>query len=191
MIANVKKVRTIANPNPKFYKGARAHLEVGFTRIGEQDPYFHVLAGVEHKLRNNRWESAYGRFACCADHEAARRYFPEVANLIRWHLSAIHSGPMHYEANAIFWAEVAQGLKPRGAYDPDPVEAFKHTVVFGALAGDGNPADAAVTASLTTDELRTWLRARLPALMAQFKADVEAAFPGMWESAEALPPGRF
>lgn len=162
----------------RWYADARAHAEIGFTVFPEQEPHFHVLAGIEHKKKNNRWESAYGAFACCDDHATLVKHFPEHANLVRWHLCALRSGPLHYEANALYWARLARGEAEVSKIGPDPVEAFKKTVVWGAVpeADVGNPWADAV-------HLHAWLRERLPALMGAFKADVEAVFPALWTAA--------
>lgn len=209
---------TISRPNVKptnpRCKVANAVAEIGFTRLGQQEPYFHVLAGVDNKLGNGRWESTYGRFAACADHDTFRREFKEeaVQKLPRWHLCGIYTGPMHYEANAIYWAEKFQKAKEAigqeiGAASEAAaaLTSFKHTVVWGALVGeetDANGQDeiARDAARLGVDteglypwtygqeKLREWLRLRLPALMAEFQHDVQNAFPGMWMAAERLMP---
>ena len=68
-------------------------------------------------------------------HEAIEATFPELAYLIPWHLCALEEGPMHYEANAVCWAEYIVGFSALTA-PPTPVKAFKSTVVFGAVKGD-------------------------------------------------------
>lgn len=112
-----------------------------------------------------------------------------LAELARWHLCNITSGPMHYVANAIYWAEHMHGLsdyKHDGRCDP--IDAFQQTVVFGAVPGDEMPRLDALPGEdlgdVDTAELRkkqkqhlrevvsAWCEARRPALMAQFEADL-------------------
>lgn len=177
--------RNVPAPSP-HYKAGRSHVEIGFMKLGEQEPYFHVLGGTEGKLRNNRWASDLGRFACCADHDDVRKNWPEYAALVRWHLCAVKAGPMHYEDNALYHAEAAR--KARAAGDAEAATkallAFEHTVIYGAVASDPNVSTSVIM--LPEADLRAWLRARLPALMAQFRADVEKHFPGMFAAAEVL-----
>lgn len=174
----VREIPTPAKMATYFCK-ARAHAEIGFVQLGMQDPYFHALAGVEGQLRNGRWEGDLGRFACCADHEALRKHFPKYARLVRWHLCSITTGLMHYEANAIYWAEGVR-TGPPGARDA-AIQHFRSTTCFGALDTDGGEPWL-----LPEDQLRSWLSIRPPALMAAFRADIDATFPGMWEAALAL-----
>jgi hypothetical protein len=159
-------------------------IRYGFEYLGgNPDPHFYVTCDTYEKRRGGRWEDAGGGAA----HEHISKIAPQLIPIIRWHLCGMDTGPMHYEANAIFWAEVAQGKHERKSYDPDPLAAFRTTVVFGAVESDGTDADAAVTATLTPDELRSWLRARFSALMAAFRRDVDAVAPGLWvEAVEAL-----
>lgn len=157
--------------------------EIGFQKLGVQEPYFHVLAG-----EYDRRERGY---ACCANHKLFAEKFPEFAHLAKWHLVSIRSGPMHYEANAIYWSEKARGVSKwdKSPGEPDPVEAFKSTVVFGAALGHD-------TASLDAgpmhpwlfepEALKAWLEIRKPMLMAKFHEEIDAAFPGMWTLAEGL-----
>lgn len=182
VVRNVRAVPKDAVPHR--YNAARCHMEIGFLKLGEQEPHFYALAGVEGQLRNGRWEGDLGRFACCANHDALRAHFPEYVHLARWHSCGIESGPMHYEANAVYWSEMAQGKRAASEFSRvDPIEAFKRTVVFGALPPLWDTGEPWL---LPAAELSAWLRDRLPALMAQFRKDVEAAFPGMWDRALAL-----
>lgn len=151
---------------------------LGFTKIGDQAPHFHALAGA--------WSPMDRDYITCANHALLAKRFPEHAHLAKWHLCAIDSGPMHYEANAIFWAEIAQGKRERKPGDPDPIVAFKHTVVWGALEGETDDAMLRHILTCDADFIRTFLAARLPALMKKFHAEIDEAFPGMWDAALAL-----
>lgn len=116
------------------------------------------------------------------------QYFPELVPLLRWHLCVIDGLPMYYEANSLYWAEAALNISK---YAPqarvDPLDAFISTCIFGAIPGESLP-DCLTVAPwrivtpsikrLLRDELNRdltpWLRKRLPALQAQFMADMQA-----------------
>jgi hypothetical protein len=172
--------RTVPPPGSGFSAG-RSHCEIGFEKLGPQEPYFHVLGGTQGRYRNNRWED----FGLCADHNDVRANWPEYAHLIRWHLAGVVSGPMYYEDNALYHARIAQeALDAR--MDPAPaIASFKRHVVFGAVGTDGDDLDALIVATKAPAELRHWLATRRQALMAAFRADVDKQFPGMFDAALA------
>lgn len=136
-----------------------------------------------------------------------------LPRLIRWHLFDVRSGPMHYKANAQYWFQMAMEkagkLRPYSSpsgykdHHPDPLEAFKSTVVFGAVPDDEMPVmpdlprppdktDAYVydghvaerrlnewnsrCRELCDDVVEKWCDARFPALMKSFEADMVAWF---------------
>ena len=114
-----------------------------------------------------------GLISCGCQHEIVAQLFPQLAPLVKWHLSDAEGGPMGYKANALYHA----GLCPKylgqpGETYPANWEYFKGHVVFGAVETD--PADISVIQSMTKAELSTWLDARLPSLMAEFQKAVES-----------------
>lgn len=48
---------------------------------------------------------------------------------------------MYYFANGKYWFEVAQGKAQQGKFPIDPIDAFKHTIAFGAFPGDEAPSE--------------------------------------------------
>lgn len=71
--------------------------------------------------------------------------FPEIACLVRWHLCDDRAEPLHYIANGKYWLEKHLGIfkvfensenEGRRPGEPEPFEAFKSTIVFGALDDD-------------------------------------------------------
>jgi len=92
------------------------------------------------------WARNAGAFGGCF-HDAIRETFPEYAELIKWHLVST-DGPLHYIANTVYHAK-------QGELD---------------LARD-----SAVAPDATIEQLsdKQWLEDRLPALLAEFKADIE------------------
>ena len=86
--------------------------------------------------------------SCGCQHDLVAIHFPELAPLIKWHLTST-DGPLHYVANTVYHAE-------QGKLD----YARK-----SAIAPDATLAEL-------SDE--SWLLARLPALMVEFRAAVES-----------------
>lgn len=108
---------------------------------------FSITAEIVAKDKRRGWLAG----GCCHDEVAAA--FPGLAPLIKWHLTST-DGPMHYEANTIYHAESRNFAAARsGAVWPDATDA---------------------ELSQEPEALRAQLRARLPALMADFKAAVES-----------------
>lgn len=140
----------------KRMRGGREYIRAlyGFHYIpGNSRPYFSITADIaEPATSQNRHEAeATGeglpegrKFritggGCC--HDDIRKYFPELAPLIRWHLAS-DEGPMHYEANGLHWMRCHLSIyrifpsRPAEPADPKGMEHFKGTIVFGALASD-------------------------------------------------------
>jgi hypothetical protein len=88
--------------------------------------------------------------ACCG---LLARYVPECAEYERWHLCS-SNGPMHYVANTVYLASEARELAAarRAAVWPDATDA---------------------ELSAEPVELRAMLAARLPGLLAGFRAFVD------------------
>lgn len=131
----------------------------GFHYIrGNRRPYFGITADIaELATYHNRheynatgaglpesgqWKIVGG--GCC--HEDIAKSFPELAYLIKWHLCDDDGTPMHYLGNASYWLQKHFGVyrvfshsEPEGRRpgEGDPLETFKHHIVFGALESDG------------------------------------------------------
>src|SRR5438309_1980230 len=113
-------------------------IDYDFGHQHNQAPHFSITGEIEHRQAKTRgpWREDSG--GCL--HEEIAKHFPELASLVKWHLSAVGQGPMHYEANAMFWWEHAIGLREFTSYDRvtgSPVEEamrrFEHTVVYGGI----------------------------------------------------------
>lgn len=158
-------------------------LEFGWSQHGEQDPYFAV---THHTKRGHDGRGPDDSFGAGVDFER----FPEFKNAARWHLVAKSGTPMHYVANACYWAEYVAGCSSfkRKDYDPDATVAFKSTVVFGALEDDVMPSlaypypeghDADCEPALPEEHrahvkavVTAWCLARLPRLLEVMKKDL-------------------
>lgn len=138
--------------------------------------------------RNGRWD--FG--GCCHDEIAQR--FPELKPLIKWHLCST-DGPMHYVANTLHHAgdrdcwEALEFLEALQRCNPH-FERYA-TTFSGGKARDLDVARSSAIWPEATDEelsqepeaLKAALVARLPALKAAFRADIEAC-GFIWPSAE-------
>ena len=107
---------------------------------------FAITGDIDRK-QGSRWEEDSG--GCI--HDKIARHFPEVAHLIRWHLSSTN-GPMHYVANTVYWVE-------QGNYSH-----ARSTAVWPSATDE----------ELAAPNLKERLEERLAALLDDFKADVEA-----------------
>lgn len=106
---------------------------------------------------------------CGCLHDTIAVNFPQLAPFIKWHLCST-DGPMHYIANALYWAGQS-GYCNGKADDPPNEKHLKSTIIFGALPDDSvvNPMQLA-----KEGRLKPWLEARLPKLLEAFEKDVRS-----------------
>lgn len=102
---------------------------------------------AEIRGRNQR-TGRYEIQSCGCLHDETTRAFPELAPFLKWHLVS-SDGPMHYIANTILWAK------------ENNLKNARSTAVWP----DGTLKQMKDPEALT---------ARLPALMSEFKKDVES-----------------
>lgn len=133
---------------------------------------------------------------CC--HEEVAKAFPELAPLIKWHLTST-DGPMHYVANTVYHA-TEDGPKSAWVYFEDQANGVeRHCVKYCDIPEAENTCktagytmevdpktakvanldyarSSAVWPDATREQLldKDALLARLPALMAEFKQAVES-----------------
>ncbi len=93
--------------------------------------------------------------ACGMLHDDVARIFPELTPLLKWHLCS-SDGPMHYVADSLYWA----GRKEWGKLN---LKTFRSTAIWP----DATEQDM----KNATEES---LSARLPSLLAEFRAAVES-----------------
>ena len=103
-------------------------------------------------------------------HDEVARHFPEIAHLIKWHLCST-GGPLHYVANTVYLAgdRDHNGLKAGervrvGEGKERQLEAARSSAVWPDATDE----------ELTAPGLTERLEERLAALLADFRADVEA-----------------
>ena len=107
----------------------RIRITYGWSYIqGNRAPHFHV----QYEERDATEIIGCG----LASRELIEEHFPELLKLVRWHLCDTME-PMHYQANAQYWWELHAGRSDyHNEHGPVPLEAFKNTIVFDALASD-------------------------------------------------------
>ncbi len=98
------------------------------------------------------------RTVCCGCiHDEIAEHFPELAPLIKWHLVS-SDGPLHYVANT--------------TYHAGDLDFARNSAVWPEATDE--------QLSLPKDELTKLLEARLPALIAEFRATIEG-IGFLWE----------
>lgn len=128
---------------------------------------------------------------CC--HDEVVKHFPEFKRFLKWHLMS-SDGPMHYFSNVVYFAgdRDYNGLlkgEQKVKKNKEGLPMFEEdgeTPVYTGLVGEGKERefDAARRAavwpeatdeqlSLPKDELIKLLAERLPALLEEFKKDME------------------
>lgn len=149
----------------------------GWHKIGQQEPYWSVTGEIQ-ALRGNRWrEDSMGSI-----HDSIAKHFPELASAIKWHLSNLTTGPMHYVENAVYWYEKHLGVSKYPDKDDHEkaLNHFRSTVVYGAVEEIAIPlpslegyspsnARAAIRIAISA-----WCDFRLAALLAAMKQETDA-----------------
>jgi hypothetical protein len=121
---------------------------------------FTIMADLYEKTRRNGEQSSESDYvvnsrgkkryltSCGCQHDLVAVHFPELAPLIKWHLTST-DGPTFYVADTVYHAQKGRlDYARRSAIAPD-----------ATLAELGD---------------ESWLLARLPALMVEFRAAVES-----------------
>lgn len=154
---------------------------------------FSITAEIDEQ-RNGVWRDCCG--GCC--HDEVSKRFPELAPFIKWHLT-ITDGPMHYIANTVYHA-TEHGPKSAWVYFGDkesgianqcmkycdiaeaekickkPGFSMEVDIKTAKVANLDYARSTAVWPDATQEQLldSEALKERLPALMEEFKRDVES-----------------
>lgn len=143
-------------------------MDYAFARRNNQAPYFSITGEIQSGgARGGKWrDESFGTL-----HDDIAWRFPGFRSLLPFHLMSTE-GPMHYLANAKYWWEkyIGRSKWSRGLGEPDPLEAFKRTILFGALPDDKNVKPRRVKWS----KVEPWLKARLPLLIDVFHKKMSA-----------------
>lgn len=146
------KQRWVSEPRPAgkgYPQGSTIKAEISFDdECGNGRNGFAVTATVKNPRRRDDIEAG-GRL-----HEDVARVFPELAGLIKWHLSYT-DGPMYYLANTVYHARNRN------------LDAARSCAVWPEATDE--------QLSVGADELKAALTARLPALLHEMRQDITAA----------------
>lgn len=128
--------------------------------ISGQDPYFAVTGDTN---------TGPGGML----HEMIAKHVPEFAPYLRWHLTSINTGPMHYIANGVYWWKKAVNREPKA------LDYFKSTIVYGSAPtfdglADGDLLNMGMGESSVV--VKAFLVNRFGEMMNAFHADMRALF---------------
>jgi hypothetical protein len=163
----------VTTPWRRYKEGGRNYriqakygIDEEFARRNNQAPHFSITGTID-ELRGGRWMDSGGG----AIHEDLARHFRWLRPYFKWHLFSVGEGPMHYLGNAKYWWEKMAGISEWKArpHDPDPAEAFAHTVILGALPDDP---ETVPTDPDAWPGVEAWLHERLPRLLEAFERDM-------------------
>lgn len=135
----------------------------GLQHFDGQLPYFSITATIS---KYNREVSG----GCL--HDEIRKTFPELAELIPFHLCDSNGIPMHYVADAVYWAELATGVsKWHGKTTvPNGYNSFEDVLASHILAdvlGDQGEIKDAIM--LSKPDFEKWLNDRKERLFKAMK----------------------
>lgn len=141
--------------------------------VGNRMPYFSLTADT-YRAERGTWKNDGG--GCC--HEDIAKAFPELAELIQFHLWDSDGLPMHYVANGLYWAELAAGVSqwqkgPHYLHGKTHMGILQGHCACGVLGDDLEVAEKAMGLAngLTTgSEFKLFLSQRIPAMKAAFDA---------------------
>lgn len=135
-----------------------------------QAPHFSATLDT-YRWAFNRWaEDSFG-----AQHDEIARLFPELQPYLRWHLVSTE-GPMHYIANAAYWAGLDKQWCQGKLGDPPNRQHFDFTVLWGTLPGDDGLQHPMDDPDLDRAKLTAILEARRAALLAAYQEAMETLF---------------
>ena len=134
-----------------------------------------IYSSETRRRRDGYFRGVGGWIAGGCYHDKIKRRVPELAPFVKWHLCDAENGPMHYIENSLYFAGHCPRFMRRENESPNyPADwaFFAEHVALGAVPSD--PENTAGLEKMTADELKNWLIARKPELMAAFKRDVES-----------------
>lgn len=155
-------------PREISYYGRPAFI-TATVRLDDEWGNGHNTFSITGEIRvRGRWEAG----GCL--HDEIAKAFPELAPLIRWHLCST-DGPLHYIENTMYW------LGWRGYCDgrdgsPPNLDHARKSAVWPDMPDHTPSGDLASVIGRQDAKgvIEAELRERLPGLMAEFRAAVEA-----------------
>lgn len=185
-----KQVKTFLSPVYQARKGVYVALEVkvryddqcgnGHNTFAITADEIRYLKDGSRRAMSNTWYSG----GC--QHDLVAKKFPGLAPLIKWHLVS-SDGPMHYIANTIYWAELANKGGDNGPYSTHKtreqcLNAARNSAVgadlpdefFAPDEGEQEIYPGVMVPVNTFNRLKQALEDRLPQLLEEFKRDIES-----------------
>jgi hypothetical protein len=124
---------------------------------------FAITGSIYERISGDRWRDYAG--GCL--HKEIVKHFPELSQYIKWHLTS-EDGPMHYEANTLYWLGFSGYCD--GKHNSPPNLAFaRSTAVWPDMPESFLAANGGDKAKIAQE-----LRVRLAGLLDNFRADVES-----------------
>lgn len=186
--------RSISRKTPDGMFKATAELH----SLSGQAPYLSMTGELRSIIGERDGGYICGRVnSCGCMHEDVLAYIPEFAPFVRWHLVSTDQ-PMHYKANAMYWAGFNSEWCKGEANDPPNLAHVKSTIIYGALEDDQEfdldgvvaytrqwikcPSTSSRQGRLidvgndVRGTFERWLDARKPRLMEKFKSDMFTLF---------------
>lgn len=165
------------------------HIDYGFTAIrGNRGPYFSMthecyVARPGNVPLPTKREVSFGIVSASLIDAVPLPLQAALRTANAFHLFDPISGPMHYEANGLYWLAQAAGeyddgpsyLRPREG-DPDPWKAFLRHVAMGQLSEDQGSTNSLrrTLTEISVEGRKLWLRNRLPLLKEAFAKAIMA-----------------
>jgi len=151
----------------KYRITATYGIDYEFGRKHNHAPGFSLTCTID-RLSGRRWVDHGGGWSP----KSITKHFPDLSPLIQWHLVSTEE-PLHYLANAGYWMDFINGVyKVKPECNGNPLEAFKATIVWGAIPGDTDR-ELAKMVACDRAHMADMLRNRLPALMERFRSVME------------------
>jgi hypothetical protein len=150
-------------------------IKAELTDLG-QGAYFSMTFTESERV--GRGPSAYYRECCWgAGVERFAEHFPEVKQFTKWHLVNVNRGPMHYMANALYWAG-CQGWCDGKPNSPPNWDHFRSTIVWGGASTDKRNTNNLREAfdARNAPRIKELLNRRFERLMNAFDADMNTLF---------------
>lgn len=167
------------NPNRELSIGPRSFLTLDqvkrygpkrIDQIKRQPEWLTAVARFDDRGRNGYnsfgltaeitdWRGEFTGGGAC--HDVIAQHFPELEPLVKWHMCSTQ-GPLHYVENTLYWLG-------RRDYEVGNIFAARTTAIWPDM-----PEGFLITGTkLSNAHVEEALRARLPRLLAEFRAAME------------------
>ena len=164
---------TMQNQERKFVKNfereGKKYVIEATVRHDDSCKNGHNTFSITGEMVDGSWRRH--SFGCI--HEEIAEHFPELRHLLKWHLCST-DGPLHYVANTVYHAGDRDHWGKANGKQRD-LDAARRSAIWPDATDE--------QLSSSKEELTALLEARLPALLEEFRRDVEA-FGFIYEGGE-------